>query len=63
MFYLRTLNKINRLQEKALRVVYSDFKVKFDELLEKHGSFSINHGDIQILDTEVFKFWMDYPRQ
>ena len=56
MFYLRTLNKINRLHEKALRVVYSDFKVKFDELLEKHGSFSINHGDIQILDTEVFQF-------
>ena len=34
MFHSRTLNnKISRLQEKALRTSYSDFKAKFDEPL------------------------------
>ena len=36
MFYSRLLsNKINQLHEKALRIVYGDYKSKFDELLEK----------------------------
>ena len=28
-------NKKNRLHEKAFRIVFSDFKTNFDELLEK----------------------------
>ena len=48
MFHSRTLNnKINRLHEKALRIVYSDFKANFGEHLEKDGSFSIDHRNIQ----------------
>ena len=44
MFHLRTLNsKINRLHEKALRIVYGDYKFGFDELL-----FII----------EIFKCWL-----
>ena len=36
MFHSRTLsNKINRLHERALRIVYSDYKSSFCELLEK----------------------------
>ena len=36
MFHSRTLNnKINRLHEKASRIVYGDDKPKFDKLLEK----------------------------
>ena len=42
MFYSRTLsNKINRLHARALRIVYSDYKSLFCELLEKDKSFSI----------------------
>ena len=44
MFHLRTLNnKINRLHESALRIVYSEYKSSFCELPQKDKSFSILH--------------------
>ena len=48
MFHSRTqtfgcfINKINRLHERALRIVYSDFKSSFEGLLMKDNSFSIH---------------------
>ena len=57
MFHSRTLKKkINRLHEKALTIVHGDCKSKFDELLEKDGSFSIYHENIRTLATEILKF-------
>ena len=45
MLHSRTLNnKINRLYERALRIVYSDFKSSFNTLLEKD-----EYRNIQIL--------------
>ena len=56
MLHARTLNnKINRLHERALRIVYSDSK-SFNTLLEKDGSFSIHHSNIQSLAIEIYKF-------
>ena len=57
MFHSRILNnKINRLHEKALRIVHRDYKSKFDELLGKNSSFSIYYRIIQTLAIEIFKF-------
>ena len=40
MFYNRTTNnKINKLHERALRLVYDDYLSAFEELLEKDNSF------------------------
>ena len=47
---------LKRLHEKAWKIVYSDFNANLNELLEKGGSFSIQHRNIKPLATEIFKF-------
>ena len=50
MFYNRaTNNKINKLHERALRLVYDDYLSAFEELLEKDNSFTVHHYNIQSL--------------
>ena len=48
-------NKINKLQERALRLVYDDYELSFGVLLNKNKSFSIHHQNIQKLMIEVYK--------
>ena len=56
MFCNRTLNnKINRLHERALRLVYKDENLTFEELLEKDNSVSIHDRNLQKLAVEMFK--------
>lgn len=56
MFHNRTLNnRINRIHESALRLVYKDTRLSFKELLYKDNSFSIHHRNLQKLVTEVYK--------
>ena len=48
MLHSRTMNnKINRLHERSLRIVYSDHSSTFEELLERNKTFSIHHKDIK----------------
>ena len=57
MFHSRIMsNKINRIHERGLRLVYSDYVSSFDELLKKDRSFSIHHWNIQSLAIELYKF-------
>ena len=42
----RTNNKINRLHERALRIVYDDDVSTFDQLLAMDKSFCIHHQNI-----------------
>ena len=59
MFHLKTMkNKINRIHERTLRLVYSDCSSNFGELLKKDGSLSIHDRNIQTLAIEIYKFFM-----
>ena len=58
MFHSRTMNnKINRIHERTLRLVYSDYSSSCDELLKKDESFSIHERNIQTLAIEIYKFF------
>ena len=57
IFHSRTINnKINRLHERTLRSVYSDFKSSFKSLQMKDNSFSNHEKNIQSLAIELYKF-------
>ena len=46
--------KINRIHERALRLVYDDYTSSFNELL-KHDKISIHHRNIHCVAIEMFK--------
>ena len=48
-------NKINRLQERCLHIVYSDKRSFFEKLLENDGSVTIQTRNLRTLATETFK--------
>ena len=56
MFHSRKLNnRINKLHERALRLVYKDSTLSFEELLQLDSSFTIHHRNLQKLATEIYK--------
>ena len=56
MFHSKNLNnKINNVHEKTLRIVYSDYKSTFQELLDKDASFSARYRNNQALSIEIYK--------
>ena len=56
MFHNRTLNsKINGLHERALRIVYDNYELSFDELLFIDNSYCSHHKNIQTLAIEMYK--------
>ena len=48
-------NKINRLHERCLRLIYNDKKSSFKDLLEKDWSVSIHHRNFRTFAAELFK--------
>ena len=51
-------NHINRIHERALRIVYQDHNSTFEEILAKDGSFKIHDRNLQRLLIEIFKVKM-----
>ena len=57
MFCSRSLNnKINHIHERALRLVYQDYKSSFEDLLKKDNSLTFHHRNIHHVAVEMFKF-------
>ena len=56
MFHNRTLNnKINKLHERVLRLVYDDINLSFQDLLDLDNSMTIHQRNIQKLAIEMYK--------
>ena len=56
MFHSRQINhKINKLHEKALRIVYNDRFSSFSSLLSKDKSVTVHQRNLQIFATEMYK--------
>ena len=56
MFHSSSLNnKINRLHERCLRLIYNDKTSSFEQHLENDNSVSIHHRNIQTLAIEMYK--------
>ena len=52
----RKLNdRINRIHERGLRLVYDDYTSSFKELLDKDESVTVHHRNIQLVAIEMFK--------
>ena len=62
MFHGRQTNdKINKLHEGALRIVYNHTITSFEELLVKGKTFTIHHQNIQSLAIEMYKAVNNLP--
>lgn len=56
MCHSRGLNsRINRIHERALRIVYRNYDLSFESLLQLSGSVTIHHRNLQLLVTELYK--------
>ena len=56
MFHNRTLNnKINRLHERALRIVHKSHNSTFQDLLNMENGYTIHERNLQKLATEMYK--------
>ena len=59
MFHTKELNnRINSLHEKALRLIYQNRNLSFDELLKLDKSVSIHYRNLQYLLTEIYEVKM-----
>ena len=49
-------NSMDKLHDRALRLVYRDETSAYEDLLRKDGSSKIHHRNIHKLANEIFKF-------
>ena len=51
----RINNRLNRIHERAQRIVYNDDNATFEQLLKKDNAVKIHDRNLQVLATEMFK--------
>ena len=60
----RTLNnKINRVHERALRIVYRDKTWNITKLLQKDNAVTVHQRNLHVLATEIYKVKMGFAPQ
>ena len=56
MFCSRTVNnRIDKLHERALRLVYDGYEISFSDLHAIDGLFTVYHANIQTLLLVIYK--------
>ena len=56
MFHSRTLNnRVNDLHFRALKLIYKEESLSFNELLKKDGSVRTHHCNVQKLGIKLYK--------
>ena len=56
MFHNRALNnRINKIHEQTLRLVYQNKNLSFSELLELDNAVTMHQRNLQVLVTEILK--------
>ena len=48
-------NKINKLHERCLQIIFNDKHSSFNELLAKDRSVTVHNRNLQVLAIEMFK--------
>ena len=62
MFHGRQIyDKVNKLHERALRIVYNDTVTSFENLMIKDKYFMIHHQNIQLLVIEIYRTIHNLP--
>ena len=57
MFTSRYLNNaLNNIHERALRLIYNDYELPFDRILEDNKQRSIHQKNIESLAIQIYKF-------
>ena len=51
----KSLNKIESLQKRALRFLYSDYSISYEDLLEKVGKVKMSEHRLRNLSAEIYK--------
>ena len=56
MFTFRYMNNVlNSLHERALRLIYNDYELPFDKILEGNKQKNINQKNVESLAIEIYK--------
>ena len=51
----KILRQLYIIHERAIRIVYTDYTSYFDEPIERSGSVTIHHRNLQQLTTKIYK--------